>query len=1101
MSAHIELRPPGCDPVTHEVTGRTEIGREGTDVVVADPSVSRRHLVVEPIGGGLRIEDLGSSYGTFVNGARIDAATVIGPDDEVLIGDTRLRVLPLESPTAPDPVPAERGTVAPSSEPVRPVAAGPIVADLEHLERDGIVVGFVPGSAGADAAPSVLDTARRARRALAGLGSEPWGTRVAVNLVDPFPSADDPNQVVTAGAVIDDATATVWMVVSPESPPEPPHRVLALLFGGALPAADRVEHLLEGYGLHLAGAAEPDPDAVAGLGGTLADLPPDVRGPMVASFVAYLIAREGEATFRTLLATPPAGLAAAWSELYGRSEAALEQAWWHERSQTPSDVGTLEFLRLSWRYLRPYRARQAEIFLLMLLSLAFTATYPFVTKALFDTAIPSGEMSEVLTLLGVLGVAFAISLVAGLRQTVQSAWISGSVVRDLRAEMFAKLQRVPDSWVGRHPQGDVLSRMMSDVGRVQAGLSTAINDGIFQVVALVVSTAIMLRVNLLLGAIVLIGAPVVALVYRRMAGGARERSLAVQEESSAVLRVAQESYAANQVVKLFRLGAHEQRRFARAEDRLFRAQRRLSLFGGLFGLSVESIVTLLRLGVIGLGTWLIFEGRFTLGGLVAFLGVMGEVLNPVTGLTTLGQSIQASVGALVRIDEVFEAEPEPAGDDLPALEPLRSELRLEGVALSYTPDRRALDGVDVTVRAGTKVAFVGGSGSGKSTILRVLMRLYDPDEGRVTVDGVDVSTRSLDSLRAQLGVVFQDSFLFDATIRENIAMGAPGATDDRVLAAARAAEVDAFVDALPRGYDSMVGEGGRNLSGGQRQRVAIARALVADPRILLLDEATSALDPATERQISATLDQVAAGRTVVAITHRLTSVVSYDQIHVVEAGRVVESGTHDELVARGGAYARLWAEQTGEPVPEGPPFDLAGVLAKLPLFAHLEPAALAEVEARVGELRVDTGDLVAEGGDRLVVVERGRAEVVEVPGGAVVRAIGSGEVFGLNALLGAPTGTALTALEPLVLRVLAGDDLAELRDRFPSIAEGQAGRSTLAAAPAGRIVRATLTVSGASADGARTGTGGVTAAAVAAAVAEARATSGTGARRDVGSPA
>ncbi|HSL59022.1 MAG TPA: ABC transporter transmembrane domain-containing protein, partial [Acidimicrobiales bacterium] len=638
MSARIELRLPGGETVTHEVTDRTEIGREGTDLVIDDPSVSRRHLAVEPIGDGLRVEDLGSSYGTFVDGARVDAPTVIDAAQVVTFGDSSLRLVAVQPPPAPD----ERATTAPTAtmaptapavpvEPVRPLAPGPVVADLEHIERDGIVVGFVPESAGADVAPSVLDTARRARRALAGFGSEPWGTTVSINLVDPFPSADDPNRVVTAGSVVDDATSTVWMVVTPESPPEPPHRVLALLFGAALPAADRVEHLVEGYGLHLAGTPQPDPEAVAAIGGTLADLPPDVRGPMAASFVAHLIAREGDDAFRRLVATPAAGLVAAWSQIYGRSEAALEQAWWQERSEQPSDVGTFEFLRLSWRYLRPYRARQAEIFVLMLLSLAFTAAYPFVTRSLFDTAIPSGEMSEVLSLLALLGGAFAISLVAGLRQAYQSAWISGSVVRDLRAEMFAKLQQVPDAWVGRHPQGDVLSRMMNDVGRVQAGLSMAINDGIFQVIALVVSTVIMLRVNLLLGVIVLVGAPVVALVYRRMAGGARERSLAVQEESSAVLRVASESYSANQVVKLFRLGRHEQQRFDRASDRLFRAQQRLSLFGGLFGLSVESIVTLLRLGVLGLGTWLIFEGRFTLGGLVAFLGIMGEVLNPVTG--------------------------------------------------------------------------------------------------------------------------------------------------------------------------------------------------------------------------------------------------------------------------------------------------------------------------------------------------------------------------------------------------------------------------------------------------------------------------------------
>lgn len=1055
MKFEIEIISPDKSQRVVALDADLEIGRETDGLILDDPAVSRRHFVLRPRGDRIEIEDLESANGTRVDQVTLRSPRLIGDGAVITVGDTQLRVraVGLASVT-----PSGRATVLPT------VVTEPVPRDrrptypFSSIEGDLVTVNYVPGTIGADVAAPVHDTATRARKALAGFGSEPWGAPATINIVDPFPDPDDPQTVLTGGSMIDTEANVIWMVVTPESPPEPPHRALAILFGSALPCAGDLDHLIEGYGVHLSGVPDPEPELVLSLPEALESIPADQRGLLVASFVRYLIAREGDDVFRRLLTTPAGHVAEAWKEHYGRSAQLIEAAWREEHESEAPTVGMIEFLRMSWRYLRPYRWRQAEVFGYMLLSLAFTVTYPFVTKELFDEAIPGGEFSDVVTLLALLGGAFAITLVAGLRQTYQSASISTSVVRDLQEEIFSSLQTVPDSWIARHPQGDVLSRMMNDVRRVESGLTTAIDGGIFQVISLVVSTIIMLRVNLVLGLVVLAGAPIVGFVYRSMASGAQKRSMAMQEESGAVMTLAAENYQANAVVKLFRLAGYERTRFRRATDRLVRAQMRMSLFGGLFGVAVESIMTVLRLIVIGLGAWLIFEGNFTLGGLVAFLGIMGEVLGPVVGLTSLGQSIQSSVGAIIRIDEVLDAAPEPDGGDLLDFEPLEGQIRLEGVSLSYTPERRALDQVDVTIEAGTRVAFVGPSGSGKSTILRVLMRLYEPDEGRVTIDGVDVRDRSLDSLRSQMGVVFQDSFLFDSTVRENIALGSVGATEDEILAAADAAEVASFVDNLARGYDTLVGESGRNLSGGQRQRVAIARALVGDPAILLLDEATSALDPGTERQISETLMRASAGRTVIAITHRLTSVTDYDRIFVVDDGKLVEQGAHQELVALGGLYARLWAEQTGEPIPERPPFDLDGVLSKLPLFVDLSPEELAKLSAQFGRIILAPGSIVSEGG-QLVVVADGRAdiELIDAPVSALPRTIGPGEVFGLNALLGEPTGARLRAVEALTLLTLPEEVLNDLRGQYRAIEEAIHGRSTMTPTPTGRrLVRSTI---------------------------------------------
>jgi ABC-type multidrug transport system fused ATPase/permease subunit len=874
-----------------------------------------------------------------------------------------------------------------------------------------------------------------------------------IHLIDPF---HDGTELVAEGAVIAEAGTEAWVVVTPESSPEPPHRVLALMFGAAFPSASELQLLIEGYGLHRSGVADPDLSGRALP--ALDEAHGDERASVAVSFVRFLIAREGAEAFLKLLSAPAGRVDETVREVYGPSLGQLEQLWRRKQFSGANEVETAAFLKLSIRYLRPYKLRQAEIFGYMLLSLAFVAAFPFVTQRLFDTALPSGEFSQVLTLLITLGVAFVVSLVAGVRQAYQTAWVSNAVTRDIRQTVFSRVQVLPENWFSAHSQGDVLSRLFSDVAVVESGLSQAIGQGVFQVISLIASAIIMLSLNVTLGIVVLVVAPIVGIVYRSMANGAMERSIAVQEQSSSLLSVAAENYRAIPVVKMFGLADRERRRFAQQSDRLFRSTRRLTMWGGLFGLSVNLIVTLLRLGVLGFGAWLILQGDFTTGGLVAFLSIMGEVLSPVTVLVSLSQEVQSSMGSLVRINEVVDELPEPDDPNLPPLPALRQNVRLTSLGMSYDTGHRALDGMDATISCGTRVAIVGPSGSGKSTVLRLLMRLHEPDEGAILVDGIDVRTCSLASWRDQLGVVFQDSFLFDATVRENIALGRPDATDAEILAAATAAEVDGFVAALPRGWDTLVGEGGSNLSGGQRQRVAIARALLRNPRLLLLDEATSALDPATERQINDTLRQVARGRTVVAVTHRLASITDYDSIIVLVDGRLAEQGTHDELLRRRGAYAHLWAEQTGQPVPAPPPVDLGEALRRVQFFTEAEPRLIERAVAAMVPFVLETGRSVEEG-DGIMVVCAGRGEVVtsSTMGTVVDAALDPGDAFGVRAAMGAPAASSLRAVEPLELMHLPRAELDELVRSEPALAaRWRTSPDDLPGRSATRIGRATM---------------------------------------------
>ncbi len=1073
----IDLLEPGHEPRRLTVDGTLEVGRECEGLTVQDERVSRRHVSLAATDDGLLVTDLGSTNGTMVNDVRIDQPTRVGPDDRVTFGSITVTVVPPPAPLPAPPTAAAPVATAPPAAPEPPAAepvpepvvatARPALEEMESRASDAAVVRFRPDTAGAAAATAVLRDARRARRHLAGLGSEPWGVIPTICLVDPFPDLQDPTRVVTSGTVVDGQRNEIWMVVTPESPPEPLERPLALLFGASLPAAESVGPLLEGFGLDAADSPPVDDQLreldLPGLGQADGEL----AAAMSLSFVRYLMARGGRDAFlRMLAAAQPGRLDGAAQQEYGAGMAALEEGWRQKLAAGEPDMKTGQFLRLAMRYLKPHRRREIEMLIYMLLGLAFTVVYPFAFKKLLDKAIPSGHFSQVLGILAVLSGAFVITALSSLRGSYVEAWVSSSVVRQLRQEMFTKMQHLSQGWYNQHQQGDVLSRMFSDVGMLEQGLSQTLRGGLVQILTLVVSATVLVILDPWLALIVLLGAPLIALIYRAMSKGAQTRSIAVQEETGSVLTVASENYGAQSVVKAFGLQLREIGRFRQSSDRLFDRQLRLQLFGGVFGVSVQMVVTALQVFILGFGAWLILHGHLTIGGLVAFMSLMGQTLAPVTVLTGIGQQIQSSTGALVRINEVLDADPEvDERPDASALAPLQSTIELRGVGFSYTAERRTLDDVNVTIQAGQRVAFVGPTGAGKSSVLQLLMRFYDPDEGGIFFDGVDIRDATVASLRAQLGVVFQETFLFNSTIADNIGLGSPGATQAQIEEAARAAELHDFVTTLPRGYETLVGERGGRLSGGQRQRLSIARALLRDPRVLVLDEATSALDPRTERMIADTLERVGQGRTTIAVTHRLTSITGYDQIFVVVAGQVVEHGRHEQLVAAGGVYASLWAEQTGGVPPAEAPFEAAAALARIPLFAGLDPPGLADVANRLSAVELPAGQTLAEGGGRLSLIQRGRGTVLapDFTGElAPLAEVGAGDAFGLSALLGEEKGYVLKAVDALALLVLDDQALRGLAGVHPTVAQALEGVSgpagTVPAGPAGgqRLSRLTM---------------------------------------------
>jgi ABC-type multidrug transport system fused ATPase/permease subunit len=999
----LEIAEPGEPRRQVVIRESIDVGRACEGLVVSDAGASRRHLHLSLTDAGLVVRDLGSRNGTFVNGTPVHEETALRIGDTVTLGTTELSVL---------------------------ASGGALGQHLESIDGGSVEVHFRPGSSAERSARAVHSVAARAYRRLSGLDGDPTAAlRPQINLVDPFEDPAHPGDLVTEGTLVDAARARIWMVVTAESPPEAPHRALALVLGAGLPAATDLAPLLEGYGLHVAGA--PDLGATIDLADaqSLASAPPELRPQIARSFVRWLIGQLDEAAFLQMLKrATPASIDAAAIEIYGAPLSQLEESWRASLIKRRR-VRALDFVRLSARYLRPYAWREAEMFVYMLLALAFGLTFPFILRELLDKTLPAGRFSAALGLLGILGAAFLVSLVAGVRRSLLAAKTSSLLVRQLRLDMFARLQGLSLDWFDQHGQGDVLARFFSDVSLLESGLTQTLRDGISQVLTLVSFAVVLIVLNPLLAAITLVAAPIVGIVYRLMSAETQRRSLAVQEQVAGVLGISGENYAAQQVVQAFSLARREITRFAAACDRLLRRQVSLQLFTGLFSLTVSTIVMVLRIVILGVGAWLVLHHHLTVGALVAFLSVMDQVIGPVMALSNIGQVFQSATGALARINEVMDAQPSVIErDGAEPLQPLEREIRLADISFSYTPERPVLEGVDAVIHTGMRVAFVGASGSGKSTILRLLLRFLDPDEGTVLFDGRDLRDATIASLRERVGVVFQDTFLFSGSIRENIALARPEASGEDVAAAARGAELDELAASLPQGYDTPVGERGGRLSGGERQRVAIARALLRDPQVLLLDEATSALDSRTERRIMDTLRAASKGRTTIAVTHRLRSVVDYDSIFVVSGGRLVESGTHTTLLAAGGTYAELWAEQeagtagTAAIAPE-----LLAALGRLAPLALLPHDELARLAAGAETIEVLPGASFEAQQGTLAVVRSGRGELIvasgsdeEDPAGP----LGPGDVLGLSALLGSRRTRFLRAVVPTSVWVIDAPALA-----------------------------------------------------------------------------
>ncbi len=670
-------------------------------------------------------------------------------------------------------------------------------------------------------------------------------------------------------------------------------------------------------------------------------------------------------------------------------------------------VTARHLLRRFLPFLRPYRGHLALVFLGVLAELAFYVVLPLSFVYLVDRAIVPRNGWLLARVLGGLGGLFVVTAVAAVLKDRLSAQVGAGVVNDLRLRMFEHLQRVPLGFFTSTPGGEILSRFSSDVAVVETALAKALPSALHGGVQLVVCLGLLFWLDWRLTLITAAAMPLTLIGPRGLGPRATQAGYERKQDEARMANLVQENVAAQAVVRALGLADSALARFREGLGTLARSSVRAGVRGSLVGRATEAAMNLIQLLAIGAGAVLAFRGHLSVGTLIAFIGTFFNLGFATYRISEAFPQVLQAAGGFRRLEELLD---EPvAVADLPEAAPLprlARDIRLEDVSFGYDGERRSLERVRLTIPAGASVALVGPSGSGKSTVLNLIARFYDPDEGVVRIDGHDLREVKQASVRAQMGAVFQETVLFNATVRENIRMGSPQATDAEVEAAARAAEIHDFIASLPAGYETEVGERGGRLSGGQRQRIALARAFLRDPAILILDEATSALDPATESAIQATLGRLKRGRTAVSVTHRLAQAAEADLIFVLDRGRVAEEGTHEELLGRRGLYHELWQRQGGFVLTgDGRRAEVrAARLGAIALFAGLGAEELAAIASRFESERTPAGRLVfGEGdpGEKFYLLVRGRVEVLHGGNGGPPRRVAvleEGDCFGVDLL-------------------------------------------------------------------------------------------------------
>ena len=561
-------------------------------------------------------------------------------------------------------------------------------------------------------------------------------------------------------------------------------------------------------------------------------------------------------------------------------------------------------------FIKPYKMRLALGVVCMIVAALGYLVVPWLIRNVVDGVLQNKDLGLLTLIVIAILIIFLIRGFATYGQNYMMAYVGQRVVIDIRETLFKHLQRLDQAYFDTRKTGVIMSNITSDVGALQQAIVDNLISFMTEGVTLVGSLVFMFYLDWKLSLLTLIIVPVVLGLTNVFGKRLRSAGHEVQGRTADITAFLQEVISGARVIRSFARESFEFKRFEKENKNNFDAAMKATKLTAIMGPMVEFSAAIAVVVILWYGGYSVVQGYITAGSLIAFLIYAINLANPVKRLTQVYGNIQKALAAGDRVIDILETQPHVK--ELPTaktMDHVKGEVHFDNVQFSYDAENLALKGVTLHVKPGETVAIVGPSGAGKSTIANLLPRFYDVTGGSIRIDGMDIREATFTSLRENIGLVPQDTMLFNASVRDNILYGRLDATDEEVLAAAKAANAIEFIEKLPQGFDTMVGERGNSLSGGQRQRIAIARAILKNPSILILDEATSALDTESEKIVQEALERLMKGRTALVIAHRLSTIQHADHIVVLQQGSVVEKGTHDELLALQGLYSHLYTVQ------------------------------------------------------------------------------------------------------------------------------------------------------------------------------------------------